>query len=253
MRPNNPFSVFLVSEGFGKNHGDTETRNSTENSRETPCLGASVVQYILIFAVMIDLQNIPTRNRIANFLLLIVLCVAFVQCKNKKEKVQYVDQDIRVMPMGEYELSPGAIKKGTPVQIIAYSGGRPNTEDEAYYHQFIVVDRNSGDTFRVLSTMLTTSTGELNRVYSEVAMYDAGKGIVEATYYPVDSSMKDVMSLVAEGMENDKTMPNLKQMMGDSSKQRFFILTNPNIPALLPKYTTMMGVLDFSEPPWNTN
>jgi len=51
----------------------------------------------------------------------------------------------------DFKFSTTTLKEGTKIELLSFSGGDDLSEENIYYKQFIGIDKNSGDTLRILA------------------------------------------------------------------------------------------------------
>jgi hypothetical protein len=179
------------------------------------------------------------------------ICYFFSQCKAKSE---YDGQDIEFKPLKEFSFTPALIPVGTPLDLIAYSGGKANTEDEIYYYQFIGVDKKN-DTFRILSTIISVYDDKdaANKIYTPTSQYDPEKRVASAIFYPQDSTNKlaiDFSSSELSGDNKDSNFSKINSVLEGRIKKSEFVVINKSMDIFLRDYKTAFGVLHFKEIPW---
>ena len=146
-----------------------------------------------------------------------VIFSSFCQCRSKPD---FNGQKIVFTPLNENSFVMDSLPGGTLLDLIAYSGGKKNTKDDIYYYQFIGVNKENGDTIRILSTIISVPDEKdpANKIYSPTSQYDPKKRILSTVYYPQDSSHR--------------------------------IAIDKSIDIFQRNYKTVFGVLHFDEIPW---
>ncbi len=183
-------------------------------------------------------------------LLLITLpLIIFFSCNEIKRKEQY----FAYTPLEDYKYTEALIQPETELELLAFSGGIESDEKNLYYYQFIVYDKNKGDTLRILAPLISIYgvTAQDTKTYTSPLQYDYKKGITKATYEPLDDShnlalQTEKVADLAEG----KTDVDFEALMQKVDKKRF-VITNKDMPELdNPKSPTAIGVLNFKGKPW---
>ncbi len=78
------------------------------------------------------------------FLTCLLALISLGACKKRDEHFEYI-------PLKQYKYEAVKVKDGATFRIISYSGGPTCTPDETYYYQFIVVEKETSDTLRILT------------------------------------------------------------------------------------------------------
>ena len=70
------------------------------------------------------------------------------------------------------------------MSILAYSGGKSSKGKKLYYSQFVVVDKSTGDTTRILAAMVSVDSvpGSASEIYIPADEFDGKKGVVDAIF-----------------------------------------------------------------------
>ena len=177
----------------------------------------------------------------------LVCAVIFAQCKDKS---QSIDDNLSLIPYSEFKIDSANIKPGTPINILAYTGCRQAEKHTAYYPQFIVVNRTTGDTVRILTTLISVdddSMGPLKVVYSPPSSFNGNKQVLDATFEarPEDEDM--YLDIVADGPDSINT----KTTAANAAIQRkIFVVVDKDVPIFSRPYKTAIGVLHFHQQPW---
>jgi hypothetical protein len=173
---------------------------------------------------------------------------AFSSCRAKQE-FEYV-------PLEEYTYEKANIQPGTEVELLAFSGGRRNDKEDVYYYQFIVVSKETGDTLRILTPLISIDdlTGTANKTYTTPLQYNPEKGITNAFYEPKDSS-QNLLLQTEELADLAKTnMPDSSLDIGtlmNTLNKNQLVVVNKSIRIFQnPRYPTAIGTLNFKQIPW---
>jgi hypothetical protein len=178
----------------------------------------------------------------------LALVILLIACSNKRQTIEYV-------PFDQYKFEQAEIEPGTAVKLLAYSGGKPSELDGIYYSQFIAVNETTGDTIRLLSTLVSvpgdaTTSG---KVYSPTHMFDGTKQITEAVFYPQDSSHQMPIKMLAvtkSENETSETSKLLEDVMKDKISSKEFVVVNKSLEIFDNKYKTAVAVLHFEQIHW---
>jgi hypothetical protein len=174
--------------------------------------------------------------------------MSFLRCR-AKQAFEYV-------LLEQYQFEPATIRPGTEVKLLAFSGGRRNDKLFIYYYQFIVRDKETGDTLRILAPLISIdeSTGLENKIYTTPLQYSIEKGITDAFYEPKDSTHN--LALQTEEWEE-----LAKTSTGDSAytlerplyqiTRTQLVVVNKSFPMFENRhYKSAIGILNFKEMPW---
>ena len=193
------------------------------------------------------------RRAIKFLSLSILTCFLLAECKNKKD---YDGQEIEFKPLSEFSYTPGSIPAGTTVNLIAYSGGKANEENKIYYYQFIGVDPQANDTFRILSTLISVPSekrDDIDKIYVPTSEYNPDKRITSAIYYPEDSTNEfavDMAGVTSTSNDTAATAEKIFSAIKHESKNEKFVVINNSIDIFQRDYKTVFGILHFTEQPW---
>lgn len=166
------------------------------------------------------------------------------------------DNDFKYLPLKEYTYEPAEIRPGTEINIVAFSGGRENDKDADYYPQFIVINTSNGDTVRILTPLISTdsSAGSTSKTYTSPMQFDGSRGIRSATYETANPHQRMMMRLTSESIfhlpEGAEGIKELNSLIGDTIGKKEYVVINNAAPIFERKYKTIIGVLNFKDPPW---
>lgn len=178
----------------------------------------------------------------------LALVILFVACSDKRQIIEYI-------PYDQYKFEPAEIEPGTAVKLLAYSGGKPSELDGIYYSQFIAVNEATGDTIRLLSTLVSVpgDAATSGKVYSPTHMFDGTKQITDAVFYPQDSSHQMSIQLLAvtkSENESSETTKLMEDVIKDKISSKEFVVVNKSLEIFDNKYKTAVAVLHFEQAPW---
>lgn len=180
-----------------------------------------------------------------NYILILIFIPALISCKSKRSSSEFV-----LKPLAETGFTMDSLSKGTPLRIIAWSGGLKDTRKMQYLHQFIVIDKNTNDTLRVLARMISVkSRGEENGIYTPVSTFDPDLGVLDAEYRPLpqQENLMDAVSFKIE--EGSTTEEEILKAVSDTVTAQKFVIMNTEFP-FSRNYKTVIGVLYFDTQPW---
>ena len=188
-------------------------------------------------------------NICSRFLFSLHILFMLAACNSKKH-----EQVIEFKKLEEMNYTMDSIVPGTPLKLIAYSGGIPSNKDVVYYYQFIGVDEKNNDTVRILSAMISYDDEKsvIGKIYTPTSEYDPSKRKLSAEFYPQDSianmlinlsSPEIIDGLPAENLEKIKEAANIRIM------KEQLVAVNKSIDIFENNYKTVIGVLHFSDRP----
>jgi hypothetical protein len=183
--------------------------------------------------------------------IILVACISvftFAACLNfeNKQRIEYV-------PLSKYKIDNADIKPDAEVKIIAYSGGKKSEKDNVNYFQFIVINKESGDTLRILAPLIciTKEAGVENDTYSTPALFDRSKGVIDAVYEVKDSTQNMIVNLDASPVPGEGDIEAIKKSLTKTVNGKEFVVVNRSIPIFAnPAYKTAIGILKFRKTPW---
>jgi hypothetical protein len=190
--------------------------------------------------------SLNTMKAFISLLTATVLIEIFYSCNPAGHRYDYV-------PLEEYKYSKANIQAETEVELLAFSGGKESGEKSVYYYQFMVRDKSTGDTLRILTPLISVdqSAGVDNKTYTTPLQYDVAKGITNAFYEPMDSSQN--LLLQTESLDklgkNDSSV-NIEALMSKIDKPQFVVVNKSMDVFENPNYRTAIGVLNFKKIPW---
>lgn len=187
-----------------------------------------------------------------NCLLILAALFLFSRCGDSHKKETFTSHYTR-QPLKGFQDSLSEMPSGTAVNILGYSGGDVAKKgDELYYSQFIVIDRATGDTVRVLAAAVNFEGGGPGGgpVLSPATIYDADKGVRDATYrIPTENEMMMIHMLPDMAGEPDEK--KLAADVGEGgANAKEYVLIPDGAPFFARHYKTVMGILSFKERPW---
>jgi hypothetical protein len=177
----------------------------------------------------------------------VALVVLLVSCQPKKEDI------LEYKPLKDFSYTPASITRGSEIELLAFSGGEKSDENTIYYYQFIGIDKSSGDTVRIISSLISVeeSPGVENKTYTTPLQFDPGKGITTAEFEPSDSSQRLAAEFNATATTNEKlSEEQIKQIIEGKSNKKELVVINKSISLFQRDYKAAMGVLNFKKMPW---
>jgi len=175
---------------------------------------------------------------------------SLTRCKSRNPNT--LPNDFEEIPLSEYKYEPSAIKSGTAVSILAFSGAKSKEGKKMYYSQFIVLDKATGDTTRVLSTLISTDSaaGSSSEIYEPTTEFDGNAGVHEAVLELPSENQKMMTNFLATLPADPKDIKDIDDAMADSVGRKDYVLVNRSADIFSRKYKTSVGVLRFHDRPW---
>ena len=158
------------------------------------------------------------------------------------------------IPLSQFTIDSNAVAPGATVQIIAYSGGKESKEHKINYFQFIVVNKESGDTVRVLTALINVPGDSDKGTYTSPTMFDGNKGIFEATFEPKDSTQNMMINLYTVASEKEADPQAMKEIITNTRNTAAgdeWVVVNKSLHIFEnANYKTTVGTLKFGSIPW---
>lgn len=187
-----------------------------------------------------------------NLILLFCALAVFSACNQGHKAGSFAAQYTR-QPLKEFSDPITEIPSGDVIELLAYSGGSEAKKgDGANYCQFIGVDKTTGDTVRVLATVISVENGDDDGkpVLTDATMYDFDKGIRDATFrVPTDNDKLMIAMLPAEHAGGKPDLPKINERLQDI-KVKGYVLIPQGQPFFSRHYKTVVGILSFKDQPW---
>jgi len=180
-------------------------------------------------------------------LIALIIC-SFPGCRSR--------QEFEFVPLKEYQYEQADIQPGTEVKLIAFSGGKSDDEKNAYYYQFIVRNKTTGDTVRILAPLISfdETSGSANKIYTTPLQYSLEKGITDASFQLKDSSHN--LLLNTERLEELAKSDNMDSSIAfgtltNEINKNELVVVNRSISLFKDaRFKTAIGILHFKEMTW---
>ena len=179
----------------------------------------------------------------------VTLLLVLAGCQSKNDRRDELD----FKPLKDFAYTPATIAPGTEIELLALSGGKESDEETIYFWQFIGIDKSSGDTVRIISSLISVanSSDPNDKTYTTPMQYDPDKRITAADFYPADSSQKLAAEFGAAGSgDKQLTEDQIKKIMEGKSGRKEVIVINKGMDIFQRNYKTALGVLNFKQQPW---
>jgi hypothetical protein len=175
---------------------------------------------------------------------LLVLSVAFTECHIHPTSVNYV-------ALENFHFSQVALDPGTPLRLLAFSGGAPSDSENVYYYSFLCLNMATHDTVRILSPLITFDDSENKSTYTTPLQIDAGTQIRTVTFQPIDSTVNLMLQIEQIPPQDGSVAPGLIDSLQSHIHQKQFVVVNNSMEVFRTnRYPTAFGILHFPGRPW---
>lgn len=187
---------------------------------------------------------------------MLLLSLVLLTCNNAAEiKTIQNNTDFKYVPLADFKYEPANITSGTEVEILANLDGPSDNGDTVFYYQFIVLNKNNGDTIRILCPEITVDLeGDANgKTSSTPLLYDISKGVTTAFYELSDTSKS--LLLNGENMEklvNTSDSATIEHLLTPSNAIKIVVLDKNDSNTRIFRFKTAIGTLNFKKVPWKT-
>lgn len=187
---------------------------------------------------------------------LLLLSLILLACNNAPEtKAVDKNADFKYVQLADFKYKVADISPGTEVEILASLDGPKDNGDTVYYYQFIVLNKKSGDTIRILCPEITVDeeAGIDGKTSTTPLLFDMSKGVTTAFYELIDSSKS--LLLNGENMQqlvstNDSAA--IEHLLTPSNAVKVVVLDKKDSADRILRFKTAIGVLNFKKIPWKT-
>jgi hypothetical protein len=142
------------------------------------------------------------------------------------------------------------IRSGTPVKLLAFSGGRENNKENVFYYQVIVINQETGDTLDIITPLLKIPNieGKDGKIYIPPMEFNPGKKIFNATFErKSDSSLNFLLQVMGDESESNDNSSTVS--MYDKMVKPELVAINNTLPIFKNNYKTVIGILVFDQDP----
>ena len=186
---------------------------------------------------------------------LIILGILFTACDNSKIKKEMseAESEYKYIPLNELKYEAATIAEGAEVEILANLGGKKNSGDTVYYYQFIVRNKISGDTIRILCPEITIdeSAGIDNKTSTTPLLFNPEKGINTAFFEPIDSTKSLLLNGEnMKGLTESNDSIDINHLLDPANTINMVVLDKNDSPERVFRFKTAVGVLNFKKIPW---
>ena len=184
----------------------------------------------------------------------VLLSLVFIACNNApKTKAVNGTGEFKYVPLADLKYKPADITPGTEVEILANLDGPKDNADTVFYYQFIVLNKNNGDTVRILCPEITVDeeAGVEGKTSTTPLLFDMSKGITTAFFELIDSSK----SLLLNGENMDKLVSTtdsatINHLFSPSNAIKIVVLDKNDSNDRIFRFKTAVGILNFKKIPW---
>ncbi len=161
----------------------------------------------------------------------------------------------KYVPLKEYIYEEASIKPGAEVEILADMGGRPNNADTVFYYQFIVVNKGTGDTIRILCPQISvealTNNPDDHKTFTTPRIYNMETGVTTAYYELIDKTKSLLLNVEnMDKMVKSTDSADINHIMDPANAKEFVILDKNAPEAVNLRFKTAIGTLNFKKRPW---
>jgi hypothetical protein len=149
---------------------------------------------------------------------LFISSLAFLLCS-----CNVSDSKFEYIKLKDFKYTKGEIRPISEIELLSVSGGKPCTNEEIYFYQFIGIDKTTNDTVRILSPCQE---------------YDVLSKAIRIGYFqPIaDASQKGINYLIDPSSKDE-----------DILEDHFFVVVNKSHFTELRNYKTMIGSVSFKQ------
>ena len=184
----------------------------------------------------------------------VLLSLVFIACNNTTNtKAVNGTGEFKYVPLADLKYKPADITPGTEVEILANLDGPKDNADTVFYYQFIVLNKNNGDTVRILCPEITVDeeAGVEGKTSTTPLLFDMSKGITTAFFELIDSSK----SLLLNGENMDKLVSTtdsatINHLLSPSNAIKIVVLDKNDSNDRIFRFKTAVGILNFKKIPW---
>jgi hypothetical protein len=185
--------------------------------------------------------------------IIILGCISFFICTGCSNSGTKHEHSYEYVPLSEYKVDSANIKPDAEVRIIGFSGGDKSEKDQVNYFQFLVTEKESGDTVRILAPLIciTKEAGVENDTYTTPSQFDGSKGVFDAVFVLKDSTQNMMINVDAAPLPTDENIESIKNSLSNTVNGKEMVVVNKSIPNFEnPAYKTAIGILKFNKKPW---
>ena len=176
----------------------------------------------------------------------LITCISFLlfSCETiNKQNIEYVD-------LNSFKDDSTLIKEGTALEILAFSGCKPNDKDAIYYEQIIVRNKETGDTVSILCPSLKSPVpNAAGRTYIPTMEYNPSKRILNASFERKKDNLNMLLQLEGDEVASEEKGVDVTRYMNDKIVKKQLVAVNKSLPFFKTNYKTVIGILAFETDP----
>jgi hypothetical protein len=180
------------------------------------------------------------------------ITVLLTACGNRKaEKTVQAADDYVYVALKDFKYQPANISPGTEVEILADMGGRENNADTVFYYQFIVINKQTGDTVRILCPEITVELPGIDKTSTTPTIYNIETRVTTAYYELIDSTkslLLNVANMDKFVSTNDSAFT--AHLLNPANAKEFVLLDKREFTGKEIRFKTAVGTLNFKKRPW---
>lgn len=179
-------------------------------------------------------------KKIALAAFIIIYCC---KCSSKGHEYEYV-------PLSDFKDDSLLIKSGTPVKLLAFSGGKDNDKENIMYYQFIVINTETGDTINMITPLMKIPhhEGPDGEIYITPLEFNPDKKIFEAIFERKKDTVLDLLlQTLGDVSQSNGSAPDIP--VYDKVVKKELVAVNNFLPDFKNKYKTVIGILAFDQDP----
>lgn len=177
-----------------------------------------------------------------NLALIVLVFLVFAGCASN-EGYEYV-------PLNSFKNDTSLIRNGCPVRLLAFSGGKENDQENVYYYQVLVLNKQSGDTINVLcpSFRIPNIKEPANKLYISPLELNPARKISDATFEHADSSLNFLLQVMGDVSGDEPETASVTKYT-DKMYKHEVVAVNHSLSVFNQKFKTIVGILAFDTDP----
>ncbi len=185
-----------------------------------------------------------------NQLLSLAVLILFTRCGEGHREGSFSAR-YKHQPLSQFQDTPVSLSSGTPIRILAFSGGEVGkATDELHYCQFIGINQSTGDTVRILTAAIDVEEAgsDGKPALTPSTTYDFDKGVNDATFKVPTENDEMIIKMIPQLQGGNNVPKNLGEDKNDVVKE--YVMIPEGEPFFSRHYKTAAGILSFHQQPW---